>query len=68
MLEIINRSSQEIIKVNLFWLRDHCRCLSCYNCETKQRKYNLLDIPRNIKPKEGGVKYLKDGQLLEVTC
>ncbi|XP_073822493.1 trimethyllysine hydroxylase [Musca autumnalis] len=66
MLEIKHSQSQEIIKVNYFWLRDHCRCPRCNNVDTKQRRYNLLDIPRDIKPENGGVKYLKDGLMLEV--
>ncbi|XP_075153503.1 trimethyllysine hydroxylase [Haematobia irritans] len=66
MIEVKHYDSQEVIKVNYFWLRDHCRCLLCYNTVTKQRKYNLLEIPRNIKPEKGGVTYLKDGQILQV--
>ncbi|XP_045459869.1 trimethyllysine dioxygenase, mitochondrial [Melitaea cinxia] len=27
------------------WLRDHCRCSSCYHADTFQRAHHLLDIP-----------------------
>ncbi|XP_047023770.1 trimethyllysine dioxygenase, mitochondrial [Helicoverpa zea] len=27
------------------WLRDHCRCSSCYHSDTFQRAHHILDIP-----------------------
>ncbi|XP_063699614.1 trimethyllysine dioxygenase, mitochondrial-like [Culicoides brevitarsis] len=38
------------IKLNYFWLRDHCRCEKCYDKDTSQRKMALTDIPLDIKP------------------
>lgn len=40
----------ESLKINYFWLRDHCRCSKCYNEENYQRLTNVLDIPLSIKP------------------
>lgn len=37
------------LRVCSFWLRDHCRCAKCYG-ETSQRKFNIIDIPIDIKP------------------
>ncbi|XP_047545749.1 trimethyllysine dioxygenase, mitochondrial [Vanessa atalanta] len=40
-----------------FWLRDHCRCSTCYHADTFQRAHHLLQIPDvNIS----NVKYDKD--------
>ncbi|XP_067626199.1 trimethyllysine dioxygenase, mitochondrial [Eurosta solidaginis] len=50
MIPIEHKRSGTTFQVNAFWLRDHCRCSSCYNLETKQRKYNLLDIPSTMRP------------------
>ncbi|XP_075972688.1 trimethyllysine hydroxylase [Anticarsia gemmatalis] len=33
------------IKFEDCWLRDHCRCSSCYHAETFQRANHILDIP-----------------------
>ncbi|KAJ3149566.1 hypothetical protein HDU89_003619 [Geranomyces variabilis] len=32
------------------WLRDHCRCPSCFHPVTKQRLIDTSSIPLNIKP------------------
>lgn len=40
------------LKVCNFWLRDHCRCNECYATDTLQRKFNIFDIPLDVKPKE----------------
>ncbi|KAH0832977.1 hypothetical protein J3R83DRAFT_11955 [Lanmaoa asiatica] len=32
------------------WLRDHCRCPSCFHPVTKQRLVNTFEIPPNIRP------------------
>lgn len=37
------------VQIDLFWLRDHCRCELCYNNVTFQRKVSILDISDNIK-------------------
>ncbi|KAI8974125.1 trimethyllysine dioxygenase [Pilobolus umbonatus] len=33
-----------------FWLRDHCRCESCYHPITRQRLVDTFSIPRDIQP------------------
>ncbi|KAM7353258.1 trimethyllysine hydroxylase [Cochliomyia hominivorax] len=65
MLKIEYKTKNEHLELNQFWLRDHCRCDKCYSLETKQRKYNLLDIPKDVKAKE--LVYLEEGKLLKVT-
>lgn len=35
---------------NHFWLRDHCRCPSCYHPVTRQRLVDTFSIPRDIQP------------------
>uniref|UniRef100_A0A1A9X281 Trimethyllysine dioxygenase, mitochondrial n=1 Tax=Glossina brevipalpis TaxID=37001 RepID=A0A1A9X281_9MUSC len=64
MFEIKCEKKNEILKLNQFWLRDHCRCLQCYNQVTKQRKYNLLDLPEDIAVKDW--HNTEDGKLLKV--
>ncbi|XP_017486362.1 PREDICTED: trimethyllysine dioxygenase, mitochondrial isoform X1 [Rhagoletis zephyria] len=64
MIQIKHKSSGKILKINTFWLRDHCRCGDCYNVETKQRRYNLLDIPKTVKPLRA--EYIKDELQYEV--
>ncbi|XP_039950794.1 trimethyllysine dioxygenase, mitochondrial [Bactrocera tryoni] len=64
MIQIKHSRSGKTLKINTFWLRDHCRCSDCYNTETKQRKYNLLDIPKTVKPTR--TEYIKDGLQYEV--
>ncbi|CRL08368.1 CLUMA_CG021242, isoform A [Clunio marinus] len=53
-----NSSEQELkikvdedcsINLDLFWLRDHCRCEACYDHGNYQRKLNILNIPDDIK-------------------
>uniref|UniRef100_A0A1A9WXT9 Trimethyllysine dioxygenase, mitochondrial n=1 Tax=Glossina brevipalpis TaxID=37001 RepID=A0A1A9WXT9_9MUSC len=64
MLQIKLKNKGELIKLNQFWLRDHCRCLQCYNHVTKQRKLNLLEIPEDIIAKDW--QWKEDGKLLDV--
>lgn len=66
MLEIKYEYTGEILNFDQFWLRDHCRCLECYNEVTKQRKYNLLDLPDDIAVKHW--HSTEDGKLLKVKC
>ncbi|TMW54917.1 hypothetical protein DOY81_000150 [Sarcophaga bullata] len=65
MLKINYKPKNDVIQINQFWLRDHCRCNKCYNEATKQRRFNLLDIPKDIKAEE--ILYLNDGKFLKVT-
>ncbi|KAL9937329.1 hypothetical protein V8E36_003738 [Tilletia maclaganii] len=37
-------------KYHNVWLRDHCRCPSCYHPITKQRLLNTFSIPADIQP------------------
>ncbi|CAG9799120.1 unnamed protein product [Chironomus riparius] len=39
------------IKIDKFWLRDHCRCGSCFDFSTNQRSLNILNIPDNVSIK-----------------
>lgn len=34
------------------WLREGCRCPRCVDPVTKQRNFNMAQIPRNIRPQE----------------
>lgn len=52
------------MKLDKFWLRDHCRCDQCYDYSNHQRKLNILDIPDDVSTKSFDVK---EGKLL-VTC
>lgn len=36
------------LKIDKFWLRDHCRCDSCFDNSTHQRRKSVLDIPDDI--------------------
>lgn len=42
--------------ISSFWLRDHCRCLQCYDAETHQRKCNVMEIPIDVQPTSIHVK------------
>ncbi|KAE8215598.1 hypothetical protein CF327_g1127 [Tilletia walkeri] len=37
-------------KYHNVWLRDHCRCPSCYHPTTKQRLLDTFSIPEGIRP------------------
>lgn len=37
-------------KFHNVWLRDHCRCPSCYHPTTKQRLLNTFEIPTDVEP------------------
>ncbi|XP_055837951.1 trimethyllysine dioxygenase, mitochondrial [Episyrphus balteatus] len=51
MIEIRCPKSIESLELDEFWLRDHCRCKKCYNVDTKQRKFSLLDLPDDVSAK-----------------
>lgn len=40
------------MKFHYFWLRDHCRCASCYNKSTHQRNQGIFSAPFSIQPTE----------------
>jgi hypothetical protein len=52
------------IKLDLFWLRDHCRCELCYDHVNYQRKTNILDIPDDV----GIMSHVVEGEKLQVVC
>lgn len=66
MFTIKYQVKNKFLEINQFWLRDHCRCNKCYNEETKQRRYNLLDIPKNVQIEK--LNYENDGKLVNITC
>lgn len=37
-------------KFHNIWLRDHCQCKQCYNSDTHQKEFNILDVPLDIQP------------------
>ncbi|XP_069696640.1 trimethyllysine dioxygenase, mitochondrial [Periplaneta americana] len=55
-LEVSHVSWPRSIKLNYVWLRDHCRCNTCYNHTTHQRNLDILDIPLNIQPKRSSIQ------------
>lgn len=52
------------LRLDLFWLRDHCRCETCYDYSTHQRKLSILDIPDDINANS----YLLEGESLIIIC
>ncbi len=36
-------------RVSLKWLRDNCRCPSCYNTVASERRLTVLDLPEELK-------------------
>lgn len=47
-LEIKIIVNEKEIIIDKFWLRDHCRCKSCFDQSMNQRRLNILDIPDNV--------------------
>lgn len=69
MIDFIEISwDQQTFKLNLFWLRDHCRCDSCYDHENHQRKLSLNDIPDDISIENVKEFLLNDKDELEIDC
>lgn len=52
------------LKIDLFWLRDHCRCENCYDHSNHQRRLNVLDIPDDISV----ASHMIDNEKLVVIC
>ena len=52
------------IKISYIWLRDHCHCPSCYNYDTQQRRYDVNNIPLNLRP----VAVIPNSKGLDVEC
>lgn len=63
LLFLHHNALESPLKVCSLWLRDHCRCINCYG-ETFQRKFNIAEIPLDVKPTE-----LKtENNFILVTC
>ncbi|XP_063380332.1 trimethyllysine dioxygenase, mitochondrial [Cydia fagiglandana] len=41
----VNFANGTTVKFEDCWLRDHCRCATCYHADTYQRAQHILDIP-----------------------
>ena len=52
------------IRLSYVWLRDHCRCDSCYNFETQQRRFDVHNIPLNVRP----LAVKPSSQVLNIEC
>ncbi|XP_052859383.1 trimethyllysine dioxygenase, mitochondrial [Drosophila gunungcola] len=52
MLLLKHPKTGQSLEINEFWLRDHCRCGECLNLDTNQRRYDLLDLPADVKSLE----------------
>lgn len=55
---------EQPLRLNNFWLRDHCRCSTCFSAETHQRKFNFLDIPLDVRPVDLTIK----GDCIHIAC
>ncbi|KAI8099141.1 trimethyllysine dioxygenase [Halteromyces radiatus] len=49
-LPIENNKGKTTYSLPYFWLRDHCRCPSCYHSVTRQRLVNTFGLDRDIRP------------------
>ncbi|XP_046670123.1 trimethyllysine dioxygenase, mitochondrial-like isoform X1 [Homalodisca vitripennis] len=49
-LEIKETTSNKRLEVNFEWLRENCRCASCYNGVTNQRNICIFDLKTDIQP------------------
>ncbi|KNC84442.1 trimethyllysine dioxygenase [Sphaeroforma arctica JP610] len=38
------------------WLRDHCRCPTCYHTDTRQRLLETYDLPLDIAPEHAQIR------------
>ncbi|XP_030377609.1 trimethyllysine dioxygenase, mitochondrial-like [Scaptodrosophila lebanonensis] len=62
MIELRHPETGKILEVDELWLRYHCRCVDCVDADTKQRRYNLFDLPATVKASK--LSYKSDQQLL----
>lgn len=37
------------LKLSTIWLRDHCRCIDCFNPIMKQRTFDLTQLPKDLQ-------------------
>lgn len=59
---VINYKSLTV-KVNAFWLREHCPCSECSGANG-QRTFNVLDIPLDIEATNVKI----DSSKIAITC
>ncbi|XP_030377666.1 trimethyllysine dioxygenase, mitochondrial-like [Scaptodrosophila lebanonensis] len=64
MISLKHPKTGKILEVDEFWLRYHCRCVECVDADTKQRRYNLFDLPAAVKALK--LSYKSDQALLLV--
>ncbi|XP_030377712.1 trimethyllysine dioxygenase, mitochondrial-like [Scaptodrosophila lebanonensis] len=62
MIELKHPKTGQILEVDDFWLRYHCRCVDCVDVDTQQRRYNLFDLPAAVKASK--LSYKSEQQLL----
>lgn len=53
---VVSSRDLATMKFHYFWLRDHCRCSTCYNHSTHQRNLDIFNIPFSISPKTCEIK------------
>ena len=58
-------NENNIKKYPYIWLRDHCKCSTCFNQTTEELEFDLSEIPLDIKP--SSVKNLKTN-FFEIIC
>lgn len=63
-IEIADEKYPLGLKLNYYWLRDHCKCEDCYDESKSRKKCNLLKVPLDIAMKHCEVK----DEILSVTC
>lgn len=51
------------LKLNSFWLRDHCRCSKCYSTSF-QRSFNILDISLDVDP----IEMKNESKFVHIKC
>lgn len=57
-------ADDQVLNLDLFWLRDHCRCETCYDHGNHQRKISILEIPDDIAASQ----YVFENEKLSVVC
>lgn len=60
---IDHESLAQPLKLNSFWLRDHCRCSKCYSTSF-QRSFNILDIPLDVD----SVEVKNENGIISIKC
>ena len=58
-------NENNVKKYPYIWLRDHCKCSTCFNQRTEELEFDLSEIPLDIKP--SSVRNLNDN-CFEIIC